>query len=112
MGSCVDCGRPTVPDRRWRAVPPEDRAERFGEFTRADRGRGMCSACYRRWQVRTPLDERAPKGIPRDIVAEEWEMFHDGRLSRAANIRLIAPRIGMSEAALEKALDRLRDVAA
>lgn len=86
----------------------EDRSRDAGRFRR-----GLCRAHYMRLRrygdptYRPPHVYRGGGGprVPAELVLEEWEML--GGRTRA-DIALIAPRIGMSPRALERALERAR----
>lgn len=70
--------------------------------------RGLCGACYTRWRLRGTPERARGARVPSQIVAEEWSVLADPALSIAENVRRLAPRLGMSEAALEQAVTRLR----
>lgn len=105
IGTC-DCGIRLIAHRTWEKLNAEERAEfRRTGHNRADRV-GECHACgcSRRWQAYRdanplPFNRRA------DVLAE-WEFLVDHRMTMNANIREIAPRLGMTRKALAKALGR------
>lgn len=68
----------------------------------------MCRTC---WRNQGAPSTRQGRGIPAELVLEDWRWLHEsGELntgdSFTRRIAQAAPRIGMSVAALEKALTR------
>lgn len=97
---CPKCGHPTAGYRVWKELPKPRTA-------RARRG-GMCRTC---WRNQGTTSEPRGRGVPRELVLEDWRWLHEsGELntgdSFTSRIAQAAPRIGMSVAALEKALAR------
>lgn len=106
MRTCTECGATMVPKRRWNAMRPTERACLRAAGHQRTGGRGKCDRCYSRCRYRDAREGQVLKIVPRRDVLEDWQQLADRSLSRAQNIRQLAPRMGMSEAALEKALDR------
>lgn len=103
-GTCA-CGTKLFSHYAWNRLPREKRAElRAAGYNTAER-RGECGPCRQR-RVRA---ETAPAEYGfhwRHEVLEEWELFVDHSMTMGANIRHLAPRLGMTPRALEKALRR------
>lgn len=111
---CRCCDRITIVNERWGMLSQELRLEI--RDTHARRGSlGMCSGCYSKSRRRItgkkypswgPTREPRRTQVPRSVVLSEWDFFHDPGKSRRANIIDIADKIGMTPAALERALYR------
>lgn len=109
IGTCAnpDCARQLVSDRRWYATPPHERRQLRGDGFARHAGRGLCEPCRYRAVRSGTLADFPCRTVSRDEVLTEWEHLDlDRNLSRARRIDLAAPRLGMTSAALEKALDR------
>lgn len=78
--SCADCGRPKI------------------------RCRGVCGACYEARRGAGTLDQLPPsqRGLNNDYVVAEWEWLSSFGITKDQ----AAAQLGMTRAALEKALDR------
>lgn len=99
---CKTCQHPTLSSRQWRKQPTPRVAREWVAST------GQCRTCYRRASNPNP---RPGGGVPREVVLEDWSWLHEtGELSRhdplTVRVRQAAPRMGMSPAALERALAR------
>lgn len=101
VGTC-GCGVRLVTHWRWINLPLAARGElrdaRYGPKN-AD---GECDKCA---HVRRYVP-RPRSGYTRDEVLTEWGRFVDRRDTKARNIEALAPRLGMTPAALERALLR------
>lgn len=98
------CGARMIPANRWRRMPLAQRRHARTLGLNYHAGRGLCCACFER--VRG-LDDRPERlTYARAELLAEWDLLYDRSRSRAANCRLIAPRLGMTYAALEKAITR------
>lgn len=102
-----------IPRDAWVALSADERAALTARGIRRRGARGLCQACLRRGgapPIQRDLAGRA-NPVPREMVVLDWNWLHEtGELresdSLAWRISLAAPRIGMSRAALEKALER------
>jgi hypothetical protein len=66
---------------------------------------GLCTACHKRASNPKPPGARVMH--KRADVLEDWHWIdHDPTVSKMARVRTAAPRLGMSPAALLKALQR------
>lgn len=108
MTTCkgVECDRVIVsPSYFYR-----DNSNKVGVF--AHRGRGLCARCHTRWIRHGSTAKPAP--TPRPPRGSQWrpleETLDDWANLRAANytVEQAAERMGMSFAALSKALERAR----
>jgi hypothetical protein len=109
--ACLDCGRTLVTSGVWARASRDLRAAWVADGRSQHRGRGMCARCRERRRVAGTLDERPPvaRRARRRMVLEEWEHLggdSNAWPSRAAAVRALAPRLGMSGAALYRALNR------
>lgn len=93
MNHCAECGRPV---RRGHSRKDEVPG------TLRMIGRGLCCACYRRAQREGTLDDYERTFRPREEMLEDWELLR----SDGYTVANAAPRMGMTCAALEKALRR------
>lgn len=100
------CDRTLVPDSQWKASDQQQRLIWNAAGVYPHKGRGLCPTCYDRARRTDTLLDFERTTVPLDMVLEEWErMDHEGR-SRQDVCRQLAPRLGMTWWALEKALDR------
>jgi len=104
------CDLILVSEAPWRATPVADRVVLRAAGYARHSGRGLCTNHY--WQAARAgtLDQYPGKIRPSTNVAEDWatiSLSQNKLESRAYRIREAAPRMGMTEHALEKALDRL-----
>lgn len=105
VGSCVTCGRPLLSRHAWEAG-----VRRAGHVSAG--AKGMCRKHHTRWLRSGATARRVPVGgpgdhvsqRPRDQVLEEYAMIKDD----VSDVAQAAERMGMSKAALEKALYRSR----
>lgn len=106
--NCATCGVEMVTDKLWTRMTPAQRDEaRARNMLRS----GIGPACIRCEGVQRRAANRAanpPAVVPAEAVVEDWLLLRDRERSQAANIRLIAPRVGMTEVALEKAILRAK----
>lgn len=87
---CLDCGRAM---RTWRSKP---------DGRRRSVGRGLCETCHQRHRNHGTLSDFERRTRPADEVLEDWDFLrHQGY-----SIRDAAERMGMTHAALDKALYR------
>lgn len=110
--NCNDCSRKLHTRRAWRVIPlAERRTMRAGHAM--VQGRGLCVGCYVRAQRNGTIIDQETTGKPWAQVLEDWHRLADRSLTRMENVRRIAPRVGMTVDALERAVTRHReDVAA
>jgi len=110
--NCNNCGRVLHERSRWRMLPKADRvALRHGHAMHM--GRGLCHGCYSRAQRDGSVIDHEATVKPWAYVLDEWKRLADPEASRVENARRIAPHLGMTVAALERAVTRHReDVAA
>lgn len=97
------CGRELVPKLRWTKTPRVVR--NLGTHAQAD-ARGLCVTCLRRAQKAGTIIDFERVTMPRETVLEEWARLADRRVSKAENVRRLAPRLGMTPAALDRAVNR------
>ena len=110
--NCNDCSRTMHHRDVWRALPIAERRVLSSEHTMFA-GRGLCHGCYSRAQRNGTIVDHELAARPWAHVLEDWRRLADRNLSRLANVQRIAPRIGMTVEALERAVTRHReDVAA
>lgn len=100
---CVRCGAPMIPDRRWRALTSE---ERSSSGQAGHRARGLCNHCY--LASRGDLADYERRSRPSVETAEEATRLLDPTRPVASQLPHVAPRLGMTPAAVEKALARAR----
>jgi hypothetical protein len=101
VGVCT-CGARLVTHHRWLNLEPAVRAELRAAGYHAKDREGECHRCAQRRRYRP--SERS--GYTRDEVLSEWGQHVDRRESKRRNIDALAPRMGMTPAALERALLR------
>lgn len=78
-----------------------------GGARNAHRARGLCDRCYNRLRNRGELTDYPAISRTRDEVLTELDhLGFDPRRSIRPQMRALAPRLGMSAAALEKAWRR------
>jgi hypothetical protein len=68
------------------------------------RGRGLCDPCYHRAQYHGTLIDFERRTVARDELLDDWALLR----SEGYTAVQAAPRLGMTPAALLKALDRAR----
>lgn len=94
VGNCTECDIPMMSTSAWRAgVQPDGHAVHAGH--------GLCRKHYWRWQSGS-IETKTLRS--RDEVLEDYLMIRDD----VANIRQAADRMGMTFAALDRALYRAR----
>lgn len=90
MRRCLDCDRPMHPKHhRARGVPRHV-------------GRGLCRTCYKAAQVSGSLVDFERLTFSADELLDEWVLLR----GEGYTVRQAAPRIGVSFAALDRALYR------
>lgn len=89
---CVKCDHPLTGSRSRTAE------------ARRHRGRGLCGHCYRVAQYAGTLEDYPTLRRSSADVLEDWEELR----SQGYTIQHAAGRLGMSEAALRKAISRAR----
>lgn len=115
---CDQCRIPTLPYTTWTKAPQPVRDTWKATGLRRAGARGLCNTCYRTRWATGQLTDHPRRNVPRRDVLEDWAALSDERagLSQTQAVRIMAPRLGMTPAALEKALARARargeDVAA
>ena len=109
LGTCLDCGRRMV-SRWWLdKQTPETRANVRAAGYVGKVGRGLCKFCYEDARAAGRLDEYDRTARWRGEVLEELDhLGFDPRRPAAPQLRNIAPRLGMSYKALERAWNRAR----
>ena len=100
---CIRCGVPMMPDRRWRALTSEERSS-SGQAKHA--ARGLCNHCYK--ASRGDLADYERRSRPSVETAEEAARLLDPTRPVASQLAHVAARLGMTPAAVEKALARAR----
>lgn len=110
LGVCVydGCAYRLMPWKRWYDASKDQRRTWTAAGILLHQGRGLCRRHYDHCRTNGTLVDFELKGVPRDVVLEEWERMDKGGSSRAEAAKLLAPRLGMTYAALEKALDRAK----
>lgn len=106
--TCAACERRTVPERAWkRADDTQRQLWRESGMVRGS-GRGLCKPCYTKHYKAGTLDTFPRVTVPRRDVVDDWQHLAAERagMSRAQAVQVLAPRMGMTPDALEKALDR------
>ena len=104
-GTCESCGDLLVVHNRWKEMDADTRANLRLAGYNTKNGHGECRRCARR-RLRA-AEGAAPRSFYINAeVLSEWDRFVDRRESKARNIEALAPRLGMTVDALEKALQR------
>lgn len=101
------CGRQLMSWVQWRDTPTEVRVRDRAVRAKHD-ARGLCNSCRRAAEANGTLIDYERKTMTRTEVLAEWSLLYDPEVSIAENVRRIAPRIGMSEYALDRAITRAR----
>lgn len=104
---CANCGDGLVGQRSWYNLSLEERRAARAGGRNVHIGHGLCKRCHSRARRAGTLPEQ-PSFVPLDVILEDWPLIVNKDLSQKANIRLAAPRLGMSESALEQALLRAK----
>lgn len=104
VGECVECDTEMVARRAYDRLSVEERARLRVQGRHVHRGFSLCTRCYgrSRWRDGVRRNNR------RDDVLADWRLLADASKSQYRNVVELAPRIGMSPAALEKALCRAK----
>lgn len=103
---CHNCGDKLITRHGWDNMTiPQRHALREDGWQRKGQN-GECDRCRQARTRRHHAASRERTWRTNAEALEDWEFLVDHTRSMRANIRLIAPRIGMSVKALEKALDR------
>lgn len=97
---CEGCQRPAVGDRLWRQNRDTLKAEGFTRRQTATE----CLACYKRRRYGGNSPRTGDRWASDDLAAE---LALIGVPRNASEILRTAPRLGMTPAALEKALSRM-----
>lgn len=105
--TCLSCGAECVPHRTWRNLSQTERAAHRAEGREAKLTREWCSKCYHA-DKRGELVRNSPVNLA--VVVEEWNWITDPWRTDRANAELLAPRLGMTVAALEMAVHRGRSL--
>lgn len=106
---CRVCHRSLVARTVWRSVTAGERKALLAQGMAVHHGRGLCSTDYNQARKAGTLIDFERTQVPRDLVLEEWLLGADRSRSDAYNVRMLAPRLGMTEHALEQAVVRLRN---
>jgi len=108
LDRCAQCACPVVPAQVWRAADAETRKVWAREGMRRYGGRELCAADYNQARKRDELVDHGRRTRSVRDVVEDWLHLADehAHMSRKAATRVMAPRLGMSAKALEKALMR------
>lgn len=103
------CGAKLIRWGVWAAMTRDERLEARADGHERAYG-DICARCEhnRRRGGKVGVPRRVH--TPIEDVAEDWAMLRNRELSQAANIRRIAPRMGMSERALEAAILRAKKI--
>ena len=106
-GARCACGSELIGDKTWRKLSPEQRqVVRRRHMARAA-GHDTCLLCYcRARRLAAPPRQDTRRAVAH--VAEDWLDLVDPRRTQRANISAIAPRLGMSEGALERSILRAK----
>lgn len=103
------CGRQLVSRYTWRRATMPERDEMRANNIREHLGRGMCRTCWERVNYHGNLAEHERLSRDNEDVLAEWHHVDLNReMPRARRIALVAPRLGMTETALERALYRAK----
>lgn len=105
MRTCTACTIPMIAMETWRNTPREER-RRLRPTVRPHQARGLCDTCYYRDKRHGHTTNRLTVRVV--DVAEDWTHLADRRHSQQANVRALAPRLGMTETALERAILRAK----
>lgn len=112
VGTCQPCGRLMVRATDWRTATAEERAEQRKAGRDSHQGRGLCSRCYRdAHRAGTVIDFPRSTQDAVDVLEEYEAMEHRAHQSQASRCRELAPRLGMTWQAVEKAVLRARRAA-
>lgn len=105
-GPCAnpDCTFDVIGKHAYHALAPEDRDPNV----RPHGGHGRCGVCHGRMRRNGTYEIQLGPGRPVPHVAEDWAELVDRTRSQAENVRALAPRFGMTEAALERAVLRAK----
>lgn len=110
--TCTNCDRQLVPQKVWQALPLEERNQRRAAGQSYHQARNLCANCYDTVRRAGALIDHETVTQPATMVLEEWDRMVDRERSQNENVRLIAPRLGMTEAALLAQVLRAKRVAA
>lgn len=105
---CALCGWKTVADRQWRKLSQAERNRLSVEGYVRRYGSGMCDKCAKRAARSRDGDPMRGVHVDPDVIREEWLWLANPWRTDAENIEDLAPRLGMSKPALERAIQRLR----
>lgn len=103
MNPCTRCRIPMMTEHAWEKLTLEERAQRRADGVNCHRGLGLCVPCYMRRRVRPVRTTR-----PVATVAEDWTELANPHRTQKDNVRHLAPRLGMTETALERAVLRAK----
>ena len=105
---CHRCERPMVPNKEWLKADTETRQTWVDTGRVRSMSRGLCTSCYNRLSGRRlgELADYARQTMPRGHVVEEWDHLKTQGAPLYVNLKRVAPRLGMSPKALDKALRR------
>lgn len=108
MSTCLDCTHTLVPYREWGAMSLPERREAAASGKARAAARGLCARCYRNRLNRGALHDLPRVTMSRDDVLSEWSHLVGSQPPTKDAINAIAPRLGMTTSALEKALYRAK----
>lgn len=105
-GGCATCGVQLLIEKLWRTLTPEQRANAWRHDVARGDSSTACARCFGQARRAASPTRRVRNSVAN--VAEDWDTLADRRITQAANVRHLAPRLGMTEAALERAILRAK----
>lgn len=106
MNPCASCNTAMVSHHAWRKLTAGERAQHRAGGVNYHRALGLCTSCYE--HARRRLAGVPVRGHRLRDITEDWTHLVDPRLTQSANVRHLAPRLGMTESALERTILRAK----
>lgn len=109
MTLCVypGCSYQLVPKCQWEGLTRLERWQLRQNGRNEYGGRGLCKRCHDRAKRYNTLHDFPRLTVSREEVLAEWaHVDRDRTLPRKQQIQMVAPRMGMTPEALERALLR------
>ena len=107
LNNCLHCERPMVSQVRWMKAGPAMRKLWLNIGLIRAACRGLCNTCDMRARKAGGDHELPPRvTVPRETAVEEWDHLKTMGAPLSVNLQRVAPRLGMTPKALDKALRR------